>query len=103
MDTERLGEICRETYQCILTNFSWVHITPTLHKLLAHALQIFSDYNGRFGFEDNFKDVFVRLISQSDPILKSYRVVRKKDFQTDRSEHKSYQDSLVDSLIIELN
>ena len=131
VDTERLGEICRETYQCILTNFSLVHITPTLHKLLAHAPQIISDYNEGFGlgdlseegieacnklirrnrerlsrnfsFEDNIKDVFVRLISQSDPILKSYRVVRKNDFQTDRSEHKSYQDSLVDSLIIELN
>ena len=131
MDTERLGEICRETYQCILTNFSWVHITPTLHKLLPHAPQIISDYNEGFGLEDlseegieacnklirryrerlsrkfsledNIKDVFVRLISQSDPIQKSYRVVRKKDFQTDRSEHKSYQDSPVDSLIIELN
>ena len=131
VDTERLDEICRETYQCILTNFSWAHVTPTLHKLLAHAPQIISDYNEGFGledlseegieacnklirryrerlsrkfsFEDNIKDVFVRLISQSDPILRSYRIVRKKDSQTDTSEHISYQDSLVDSFIIELN
>ena len=57
----------------------------------------------KFSFEDNIKDVFVRLISQSDPILRSYRIVGKKDFQTDISEHIIYQDSLVDSFIIELN
>ena len=98
MDTERLDDLCRETNQCILTNFPWAHVAPTLHKLLAHAPQINSDYNEGFGledlseegieaynklirryrarlsrkfsFEDNTKDFFIRLISQSDPILK---------------------------------
>ena len=102
VDTEKLDDLCRETYQCVLTKFPWVHITLTLHKVLAHAPQIISEYNEGFGledfseegieacnklirkyrerlsrkfsFEDNIKDVFVRLISQSDPILKSYLI-----------------------------
>ena len=41
-----------QTYQCILINFSWAHVTPTLHKLLAHAPQIISDYNEGVGLED---------------------------------------------------
>ena len=97
IDTEGLDNVCRETYESILINFSWGHVTPTLHKLLAHAPQIISDHNGgywledlseegleacnklvrryrerlprKFSFEDNFRDVFIRLISHSDTIL----------------------------------
>ena len=131
MDTEGLEILCRETYESILTNFPWVHITPTLHKLLAHAPQIISDYSDGFGleelseegieacnklirrfrerlsrkfsFEDNITDVFVRLVSQSDPILKSYRSVGKKHLETPMSEQMSYQERLVSSIIIELD
>ncbi|KAI6658723.1 Dna-mediated transposase [Oopsacas minuta] len=109
-------------------NFSWAHVTPTLHKLLVHAPQIFADHNDGFGleelseeglescsklfrryrerlsrkfnFEDNVKDVFVRLISQSDPILASFRNITKNDPEPDLSELKSCQDILVNSLSI---
>ena len=92
MDTKRLDDLCRETYQCLLANFPWAHVTPTSHKLLAHAPQIISDYNEGFGlddlseegieacnklirryrerlsrkfsYEDNIKDVFVRHLSE---------------------------------------
>ena len=103
--------------------------TPTLHKLLAHALQIISDHNGGYGledlseegleacnklvrryrerlsrkfrFEDNIRDVFIRLISQSDPILSSFRNITKEVLELDASELKSDQDILVNSLIID--
>ncbi|KAI6647763.1 Dna-mediated transposase [Oopsacas minuta] len=103
--------------------FSWGHVTPTLHKLLAHAPQIIADHNDWFGlealseeglescnklvrryrerlsrkfsFEDNVKDVFVRLISQSDPILASSLNITKNDSEPDLSELKSCQDILV--------
>ena len=52
METERLDDLCSETYQCILTNFPWVHVTPTLHKFLAHAPQILSDFYEGSGLED---------------------------------------------------
>ncbi|KAI6651332.1 Dna-mediated transposase [Oopsacas minuta] len=128
VDTEGLDNVCRETYESILTNFSWAHVTPTLHKLLAHAPQIIADHNDGFGledlseeglescnklvrryrerlsrkfsFEDNVKDVFVRLIFQSDPILASFRNITKNDSEPDLTELKSCQDILVKSLII---
>ncbi|KAI6654457.1 hypothetical protein LOD99_853 [Oopsacas minuta] len=52
VDTEGLDNLCRETYESILTNFSWAHVTPTLHKLLAHAPQIIADHYDGFGLED---------------------------------------------------
>ena len=97
INTEGLDKLYRETYETILTNFPWVPITPTLHKLLAHAPQIISIHNDGFSletlseegleacnklirryrerlshifsFEVNFTDFFVRLISQSDSII----------------------------------
>ena len=121
-------KLCSETYETILTNYPWIHITPTLKKLLANAPQIISDHNDGFGlealseegleacnklirryrewlsrkfsFEDNITDVFVRLISQSDPILKTYRCVVNKDLGNEKPQQKSNQDFLVDSLIM---
>ena len=54
----------------------------------------------KFSFEDNIKDVFVSLISQSDPILKSYFTLGKKLSDTSEHIHVSYQNALVDALII---
>ena len=36
IDTE-LEVACRAVYQSILVNFPWAKVSPTLHKLLAHA------------------------------------------------------------------
>ena len=91
--------------QSILINFSWEHVTPTLHKLLAHTLQVISDHNGgygledlseegleacnklvrryrdrlsrKFSLEDNIRDVLTRINCQSDPILSSFRNLTK--------------------------
>ena len=80
----------------IVNNFPWVSITPSLHKLLAHPAELFSSnhvcwlklyskecikapnkYVSSFrdklarktSFKDNVTDIFVRLITQSDPVL----------------------------------
>ena len=128
VDTEGLDIVCRETYKSILINFSWTRVTPTFHKLLAHTSQIIPDYNDGFGLEDlsegleackklvrryrerlsrkssledNVRDVFVRFISQSDPILASHRNIAKQVSVPKESELKSCQDVLVNSLIID--
>ncbi|KAI6647514.1 hypothetical protein LOD99_8779 [Oopsacas minuta] len=98
-----------------------------MHKLLAHAASIISDYNDgygleqlseeglessnkllrrfrerlsrKFSFEENLKDVFSRIICQSDPILLLNRKMRKNT--SSNSNTLSKQDLIVNSLIIE--
>ena len=97
VDTEELALVCNKIYQSILCEFPWGNISPTLHKLLAHAPEIISTFNDghglehlseegleasnkyirryrdrlarKFSFEENLRDIFVRMISHSDPIL----------------------------------
>ena len=111
IDTESLDNVCRETYESIWINFSWAHVT---HQLLAHATQIISDHNGgygledlseegleacnklmrryreslswKFSFEENVRYVFIRLISQSDPIISSFPNITKEILELDASE-----------------
>ena len=99
--TEKLDSLCKDTYELILTAFPWANITPSLHKLLAHSTELIRDCNDGYGlkeyseeaveacnklirrfrehlsrknsFTSNIKDVFTRLLSQSDPLLSSYR------------------------------
>ena len=53
-----------------------------------------------FSFEDIVKDIFVRLLSQSDPGLVIYRKFSKRSSETNKDSIKSYQEYLVNSLII---
>ena len=99
--TNQLGIICTNTNLLILDSFSWASITPTLHKVLAHSEELLRDINSGYGlkclseegseacnklirryrenlarktsFEDNIVDIFVRLASESDPVLVEYR------------------------------
>ena len=101
IDTKQLGILCTNTYLLILDSFPWASITPTLHKVLAHSEELIRDINSGYGlkslseegseacnklirkyrenlarktcFEDNIVDIFVRLASESDPILVEYR------------------------------
>ena len=36
---------CKDTYEFIINCFPWVSITPTLHKLLAHIVELIRDHN----------------------------------------------------------
>ena len=97
IDTEELTVVCRKLYLLILNTFPWANITPTLHKVLAHAPDIISTFNNglgleqlseegleasnklirryrerlsrKFSFEDSIKYVFTRMLCQSDPVL----------------------------------
>ncbi|KAI6653932.1 hypothetical protein LOD99_3108 [Oopsacas minuta] len=126
VDTEELALVCSNIYQSILCAFPWANVSPTLHKLLAHAPEIISTFNDghglenlseegleasnkyirryrdrlarKFSFEENLKDVFVRLISHSDPMLlmnRKFSIPRPPSSQGLRSS----QDILVNTLI----
>ncbi|KAI6661186.1 Dna-mediated transposase [Oopsacas minuta] len=126
VDTEELALVCSNIYQSILCAFPWANVSPTLHKLLAHASEIISTFNDghglenlseegleasnkyirryrdrlarKFSFEENLKDVFVRLISHSDPMLlmnRKFSIPRPPSSQGLRSS----QDILVNTLI----
>ena len=99
--TEEFGDLCTNTYLLILDSFPWAGVTPTLHRVLAHSEEILNDLNFGHGlkcfseegseacnklirkyrenlarkcsFEDNVVDIFVRLASESDPILNLFR------------------------------
>ena len=101
IQTDKLDTLCKETYELILTKFSWASITPSLHKLIAHCTELIRDCNDNRGFKSfseeglevcnkpirryrehlsrknsfstNIRDVFIRLLSQSDPLPASYR------------------------------
>ena len=126
VDTEELALVCSKIYQSILCEFPWANISPTLHKLLAHAPEFISTFNDghglehlseegleasnkyirryrvrltlKFSFEENLKDIFVRMISHSDPILLMNRkfAIRKPP---SCQQLKSNQDILVKNLI----
>ncbi|KAI6653775.1 hypothetical protein LOD99_3279 [Oopsacas minuta] len=126
VDTEELALVCSNIYQSILCAFPWANVSPTLHKLLTHAPEIISTFNDghgqenlseegleasnkyirryrdrlarKFSFEENLKDVFVRLISHSDPMLlmnRKFSISRRPSSQGRRSG----QDILVNTLI----
>ena len=141
IETNQFGNLCTNTYLLILDSFPWVNISPTLHKVLAHSEELLRDLNSGFGlkcfseegseacnklirkyrehlarktcFEDNIVDIFIRLASESDPVLVNYRpnlVCERcgEHGHTKRAKsckHKYYSDlhsidNIVDSLII---
>ena len=97
INTIKLVNLCRDTYLLILNSFYWANISPTLHKVLAHSEELLREMNAGHGFkcfseegseacnklnrrdrehlarktcfEDNIIDIFVRLASESGPVL----------------------------------
>ena len=94
INEESFETICKDTYQLNLDHCRWANVTPTLHKVLAHSCELMTRYNEERGmkvyseeglescnkhirryrellarktnFEDNIRDVFVRLLCQSN-------------------------------------
>ena len=108
INTDQLDIICRETYIFILTQFPWANISPSLHKLLAHSTELIKECNDGYGlksfseegvessnkfirryrehlarknsFSLNIRDIMIRLLCHSDPLLNSFRnLVRCKN------------------------
>ena len=129
IDTEELSGVCRKIYLLVLNTFPWVNISPTLHKVLAHSSDIISTLNNglglemlseeglessnklirryrellsrKFNFNDNIKDVFTRMICQSDPLLLLNRSQKKSvSYVSKVAIDRSKQESLVNSLIL---
>ena len=48
VDANKLEILCKDTYEFIINSFPWVSITPTLHKLLAHLVELIRDHNGGY-------------------------------------------------------
>ena len=104
IDTEVFGNICINTYVDILTHFKWVDLTPTVHKILAHARELINLNNGmgighlsEEGLEAvhkiirriraswtlqtsdlaNLKDLIKKVWLKSDPVFYSFKKVLK--------------------------
>ena len=122
--------VCRKLYLFILNTFPWANITPTLHKVLAHAPEIIITFNNgkgleqlseegleasnklirryrerlslKFCFEDNIRDVFTRMLCQSDPVILLNRRI-KKSIQKKNTmvEGVGEQEILVNRLILQ--
>ena len=126
IDTRLLETVCKETYEIIIEHFPWANISPTVHKVIAHTPQVINEYNDGFGlenlsfcieasnrlirlyrerfsrkfcFEDEFSDIFIRLLSQSDPILGSFRKGGDKRQLVEASV--SHQEQLVNTLMLD--
>ena len=128
--TEELIVVSRKLYLLILNTFSWANITPMLHKVLAHAPDIISTFNNgvgleqlseqgldasnklirryrerlsrKFSFEDNIRDIFPRMLCQSDPVLllnrRMKRPIQNKNMMVEGSGE---QEILVNKLILQ--
>ena len=49
---------CKDTYEFIINSFPWVSITPTLHKLLAHIVELIRDHNEGYGLKNFSEEVW---------------------------------------------
>ena len=45
INEESFEIICKDTYQLILDHYPWANVTPTLHKILAHSVELMVRYN----------------------------------------------------------
>ena len=94
INEETFERICKDTYGHILDNYPWPNVTPTLHKVLGHSVELMTRYNEGRGmkalseeglescnkhirryremlarktnYKDNIQDVSVRLLCQSN-------------------------------------
>ena len=53
----------------------------------------------KFSFKDEFRDVFTRLLAQSDPVLVGFRKTANRDVLPEKHP-SSYQEQLMNSLIL---
>ncbi|KAI6661969.1 Zinc finger MYM-type protein 1-like [Oopsacas minuta] len=56
IDTDKLDSLCKETYESILIDLTWVSITPSLHRPLAHSSELIRDCKNGFRLKDFFEE-----------------------------------------------
>ena len=52
IDAEALDIFCKRTYGSILVEFPWSNITPSLHRLLAHCVELMQLCSNSHGVKD---------------------------------------------------
>ena len=141
INTTQLNILCKYTYELIVIKLPWVNISPSLHKLLAHCVELIETCNDGCGmkeyseealeacnklvrryrenlsrkcsFELNSRDILMRLLTNSDPVMLAFRKIRKCKKCGDvshncrlncpnRIQEMNDQDLLVNSLFIDV-
>ena len=127
VNTDRLESQCKDTYESIIFHFKWVNITPYLHKILAHSSELIKACNSSHGLKDlseeavevcnklirkyrehlgrkfsfslNMRDIFIRLVCNTDPVLNTFRrnIKCKKCADSDYSCRRKIVDIHLDS------
>ena len=52
MDATKLSTLGKYTYEFIVTELPWVNITPSLHKLLVHCVELIETCNNGYGMKE---------------------------------------------------
>ena len=100
IDIEKFKELCTNTYLHVLLNLKWVYLTPTAHKVLAHAPELMEKnmcrglgnlseegleachkiirrfrtyWTLQLNDDANIKDLIRKMWLVSDPLFYSYR------------------------------
>ena len=104
IDIEKFGQLCSSTYLLILIHFTWVYLTPTVHKILSHSTELIKNnaclgvgnlseeglkaqhkiirrfrasWTQQTSDDANLKDLIKNMYLISDPLFYSFRRVIK--------------------------
>ena len=69
VDTAKLNTLCKYTYEFIVTELPWVNITPSLHKLLAHCVELIGSCDD--GYE--MKEYSEEALEACNKLVRRYR------------------------------
>ena len=82
IDTEELAVVCQKLYLLILNSFPWANITPTLHKVFAHAPNIISTFNNGLWLEQLSEEG----LEASNKLIRRYRERLSRKFSFEDNE-----------------
>ena len=68
-DTTKLSTISKYTYEFLVTELPWVNITPSLHKLLAHCVELIETCNNGYGIKEYSKEA----LEACNKLIRRYR------------------------------
>ena len=116
--------ICKDIYQLILDHYPWANVTPTLHKILAHSVELMVRYNegrGMKAFSEeglescnkhirryreilarktNFEEIFVMCLYASSIRVIMFHSYRGKNIQQKHKDETG--DPKIDELLLSL-
>ena len=86
-DTAKLNTLCKYTYEFIVTELPWVNITPSLHKLLAHCVELIETCNNGYGMKEYSEEA----LEACNKLIRRYRDnrPRKCSFKLNSKRHSN--------------